>query len=88
PPSEREGALSRLLDFALATTAGVYAIERPGDRLVDHLAPAGYPGLAFPDREAARDWLYTEANCLLALARQSAARPDTLDRAVDLLWAA
>ncbi|MBD9731026.1 tetratricopeptide repeat protein [Streptomyces sp. H28] len=88
PPSEREGALSRLLDFALATTAGVYAIERPGDRLVDHLAPAGYPGLAFPDREAARDWLYTEADCLLALARQSAARPDTLDRAVDLLWAA
>src|SRR5690606_33549659 len=88
PPSEREGALSRLLDFALATTAGVYAIERPGDRLVNHLAPAGYPGLAFPDRETARDWLYTEANCLLALARQSAARPDTLDRAVDLLWAA
>ncbi|MFI6206971.1 BTAD domain-containing putative transcriptional regulator [Streptomyces sp. NPDC051041] len=88
PPGERAAALSRLLDFSLATAAGVYAIERPGDRLVDHLQPTGHPGLAFADRGAARDWLYTEANCLLALARQSAGRPGTLRRAIDLLWAA
>ncbi|MFF3330459.1 BTAD domain-containing putative transcriptional regulator [Streptomyces sp. NPDC002888] len=88
PPSEREAAVSRLLDFYLATAAGVYAIERPGDRLVDHLAPTQYPGLDFPDRRAARDWLYTEANCLLSLARQSATCPNTLPRAIDLLWAA
>ncbi|MET8246148.1 BTAD domain-containing putative transcriptional regulator [Streptomyces sp. NPDC005202] len=88
PPSERDAAMSRLLDFYLATAAGVYAIERPGDRLVDHLASTEYPGLGFPDRGAARDWLYTEADCLLAFARQSAGRPATLRRAIDLLWAA
>ncbi|GEC06576.1 regulatory protein AfsR [Streptomyces spinoverrucosus] len=88
PPGERDAAMSRLLDFYLATAAGVYAIERPGDRLVDHLAATDRPGLAFPDRASARDWLYTEANCLLAFARQSADRPASLRRAIDLLWAA
>ncbi|MEU6351556.1 BTAD domain-containing putative transcriptional regulator [Streptomyces sp. NPDC047072] len=88
PPGERAAALSRLLDFYLATAAAVYAIERPGDRLVEHLATPEYPGLAFPDRGSARDWLYSEANCLLSCARQSAARPDTLARAIDFLWAA
>ncbi|MDO0927223.1 BTAD domain-containing putative transcriptional regulator [Streptomyces sp. TG1A-8] len=87
PPGEREAALSRLLDFHLATTARVYAIERPGDRLVDHLAPTEYPGLAFEDRHRAQDWLYAEADCLLACVRRST-RPDLLRRAVDLLWAA
>ncbi|MFD7991280.1 AfsR/SARP family transcriptional regulator [Streptomyces mexicanus] len=88
PPSERDAAMSRLLDFYLATAAGVYAIERPGDRLVDHLAPTRYPGLRFTSRNSARDWLYTEANCLLATARRHADRPATLGAAIDLLWAA
>ncbi|MFD3633701.1 BTAD domain-containing putative transcriptional regulator [Streptomyces sp. NPDC058664] len=87
PPSEKEAALSRLLDFYLSTAARVYAIERPGDRLVDHLEPTGYEGLTFTDRHEAQDWLYAEANCLLATVRQSAASPTTLRRAVDLLWA-
>ncbi|WP_435187274.1 BTAD domain-containing putative transcriptional regulator [Streptomyces sp. bgisy126] len=87
PPSEREAALSRLLDFYLSTAARVYAIERPGDRLVDHLEPTGYDGLAFTDRHEAQDWLYAEADCLLATVRQSAASPGTLRRGVDLLWA-
>ncbi|MGW0563075.1 AfsR/SARP family transcriptional regulator [Streptomyces sp. NPDC003016] len=86
-PAERERALSRLLDFYLATAAAVYALERPGDRLVDHLEPAHHPGLRFTDGHAAVDWLYVEANCLLACVRQSATG-DTLRRAVDLLWAA
>ncbi|WP_037888101.1 AfsR/SARP family transcriptional regulator [Streptomyces viridochromogenes] len=84
----RDAALSRLLDFYLATAAGVYAIERPGDRLVDHLAATTYQGMRFPDRKGARDWLYTEANCLLSFARQCADRPEALRRAIDLLWAA
>ncbi|MFP3991804.1 BTAD domain-containing putative transcriptional regulator [Streptomyces sp. E11-3] len=88
PPSERTAALSRLLDFYLATTARVYAIERPGDRLVDHLEPTQFTGLDFTDGSAARDWLYTEADCLLACVRQSAGDPGSLRRAVDLLWAA
>lgn len=87
PPSEREEAMSRLLDFYLATAAGVYAIERPGDRLVDDLETTEYPGLAFTDGSAALDWLYTEAAPLLACVRQ-AAGTGRLRRAVDLLWAA
>lgn len=87
PPSERDEALSRLLDFYLASAAGVFALERPGERLVHHLAATQYAGLAFEDRDEAVGWLYTEANCLLACARQSA-QGDTLPRAVDLLWAA
>ncbi|MDX3585109.1 MULTISPECIES: AfsR/SARP family transcriptional regulator [Streptomyces] len=83
----RDAAMSRLLDFYLATAAEVYAIERPGDRLVDHLEPTEYPGLRFTEGSAALDWLYTEAACLLACARQGAGS-DRLRRAVDLLWAA
>ncbi|WP_416982679.1 AfsR/SARP family transcriptional regulator [Streptomyces sp. T028] len=86
PPSERGAALSRLLDFYLATAAGVYALERPGDRLVEHLAVTEYPGLVFEGPHGAQDWLYTEANCLLACVRQSGGAA-TLRRAVDLLWA-
>ncbi|NEA15745.1 AfsR/SARP family transcriptional regulator [Streptomyces halstedii] len=86
PARERERALSRLLDFYLATAAEVYALERPGDRLVAHLQTTRYPGLTFGDRHAALDWLYSEANCLLACAQQSTG-PQMLRRAVDLLWA-
>ncbi|MFI6699910.1 AfsR/SARP family transcriptional regulator [Streptomyces sp. NPDC050509] len=74
-PSERRSALSRLLDFYLTTSARVYALERPGDRLVDHLEPTSYEGLSFTDRHHAQDWLYAEANCLLACVRQSADGP-------------
>lgn len=82
-----DAAMSRLLDFYLATAAGVYAIERPGDRLVDHLEPTEYPGLSFTEGSAALDWLYSEAAPLLACVRQ-AAGSERLRRAVDLLWAA
>ncbi|GAA0640139.1 transcriptional regulator AfsR [Streptomyces thermocarboxydovorans] len=87
PPSERDAAMSRLLDFYLATAARVYAIERPGDRLVDGLEPTQYDGLRFRDRQDALDWLYSEANNLLSCARQ-ALQGDGLRRGVDLLWAA
>jgi tetratricopeptide (TPR) repeat protein len=86
PPTGRALALSRLLDFYLATAAGVYALERPGDRLVDHLEPTRHPGLVFADRAGAQDWLYAEAGPLLACMHQSA-EPGTLRRAIDLLWA-
>ncbi|MFF7330938.1 BTAD domain-containing putative transcriptional regulator [Streptomyces sp. NPDC090306] len=87
PPGERDAALSRLLDFYLATTATVYAIERPGDRLVHHLETTRYPGLGLTDAKSAVDWLYAEAGCLLACVRQSAGH-GMLRRAVDLLWVA
>ncbi|MFF0450208.1 BTAD domain-containing putative transcriptional regulator [Streptomyces sp. NPDC004609] len=86
-PDASEEALSRLLDFYLATAVRVFAVERPGDRLVDHLGPAAHEGLVFTGRQQAQDWLYSEANCLLASARQ-AATGTRLRLAVDLLWAA
>ncbi|MFB7547005.1 BTAD domain-containing putative transcriptional regulator [Streptomyces sp. NPDC056154] len=85
-PEERELALSRLLDFYLATAAGVYALERPGDRTVSHLEPTGYKGLSFTQHDHALDWLYSEANSLLACAQQSATAK-TIRRSVDLLLA-
>ncbi|MFF4231007.1 BTAD domain-containing putative transcriptional regulator [Streptomyces sp. NPDC001820] len=88
PPQETELALTRLLDFYLATTSKVFAIERPGDRLVAHLEPTGHPGLEFTDRQDAQDWFYAEAHCLLACARQAAGGTGRLRAAVDLLWAA
>ncbi|MGW1280263.1 AfsR/SARP family transcriptional regulator [Streptomyces tsukubensis] len=84
---EGEAALARLLDFYLATAARVYGIERPGDRLVDHVGPVNLEGVVFADRRRAQDWLYAEANCLLASARQ-AAGGRRLKLAADLLWAA
>lgn len=86
-PEERESALSRLLDFYLATAAGVYALERPGDRAVVHLVTPDYPGLEFSEGHAAVDWLHSEAHGLLACAHQSASS-GMLRRAVDLLCAA
>lgn len=86
-PGEREEALSRLLDFYLATAAGVYALERPGDRAVAHLVSPDRPGLEFADGHEAVDWLYGEANALLACAHQCASS-GMLRRAVDLLCAA
>ncbi|MFD7067623.1 BTAD domain-containing putative transcriptional regulator [Streptomyces sp. NPDC059913] len=86
-PDERESALSRLLDFYLATVARVSALEKPGDTLVSHLSPTSASGLAFASRRQAQDWLYAEAGPLLACARQSA-RAQTLPYAVDLLWVA
>ncbi|MER5973505.1 BTAD domain-containing putative transcriptional regulator [Streptomyces sp. NPDC002055] len=86
PPAERHAAMSRLLDFYLATAAGIYALERPGDHVVNHLAYTPGDGLAFEDRTQALDWLFSEAACVLAAARQSATG-DTLRRAADLLLA-
>ncbi|MEU3409891.1 BTAD domain-containing putative transcriptional regulator [Streptomyces sp. NPDC006658] len=86
PPSEREAAMSRLLDFYLATASRVYAIERPGDRTVDHLERTERAGQEFVDDTKALDWLHTEAASILACVQQSLAAP-TLRKAVDLLLA-
>ncbi|MGW0949673.1 BTAD domain-containing putative transcriptional regulator [Streptomyces sp. NPDC002623] len=85
PPSEREAALSRLLDFYLATVSRVYAIHRPGDVLVDHLAATSVQGLEFTGPAEALNWFDTERGNLLACARQSVGAP-ALRRATDLFW--
>ncbi|MFF1378663.1 BTAD domain-containing putative transcriptional regulator [Streptomyces sp. NPDC058308] len=86
PPGERDAAMSRLLDFYLASAARVYAIERPGDRTVDHLEITQHAGQDFTDDTKALDWLHSEAACILACVQQSLG-PRTLRRAVDLLLA-
>ncbi|NJP68041.1 AfsR/SARP family transcriptional regulator [Streptomyces spiramenti] len=87
PPAARDAALGRLLDFYLATAKRVFAMERPGDRTLDHLTATRHPGLVFPHADAALDWLFTEAESLLTTARL-AARGSTLRAAVDTLIAA
>ncbi|MEO3765706.1 BTAD domain-containing putative transcriptional regulator [Streptomyces sp. B5E4] len=86
PPAEREAALSRLLDFYLATAARVYELGRPGDTLTKHLAALSELGLDFDSQQAAQDWLFNEASCMLAIARQLA-HGETLGRTADLLMA-
>ncbi|MEU6991457.1 BTAD domain-containing putative transcriptional regulator [Streptomyces sp. NPDC046465] len=87
PPSERDAAMSRLLDFYLASAARVYAIERPGDRTVEHFEVTRHGGQCFSDDTKALDWLHAEADCILACVQQSLGA-GTLRRAVDLLLAA
>ncbi|MEO3750584.1 BTAD domain-containing putative transcriptional regulator [Streptomyces sp. B6B3] len=87
PPAERDAAVSRLLDFYLATTATVYTLQRPGDKLANHLEPTTQPGLTFDSPATAVDWLFTEADCLLSCAQQSTDEAG-LRKAVDLLLAA
>jgi DNA-binding SARP family transcriptional activator len=86
PPVLREEALARLLDFYLATAENAYALDQPGERLVDHLQKPSRAGLEFASPGQANDWLFAESTCFLACARQSTAR-STLRRAVDLLMA-
>ncbi|MEU9758658.1 BTAD domain-containing putative transcriptional regulator [Streptomyces sp. NPDC001834] len=83
-PGERTAALSRLLDFYLATAAGIHALERPGDRLLDRLEPTTGDGLRFTDRREARDWLFDEAGALLCAAQQ-AVMSGELRKGADLL---
>ncbi|MBM9505123.1 AfsR/SARP family transcriptional regulator [Actinacidiphila acididurans] len=83
-------ALSRLLDFYLASAANAYALESPGDRMLDHLAPTRRTGLSFATREGALDWLFAEGQALLAAVQQAAdgGCQGRTRRAVDLMLAA
>ncbi|MEU9113848.1 BTAD domain-containing putative transcriptional regulator [Streptomyces sp. NPDC048483] len=84
PAQGGEAALSRLLDFYLATAAHRYASERPGDRLIDQMESPHYPGLVFTDRSEALSWLFSETRCLIACALQNTGQ-GALRRSVDLL---
>jgi tetratricopeptide (TPR) repeat protein len=85
PPAIREAARVRLLDLYLTTTAGVYALQRPGDRLTAHLEETDYQGLDFDSPTAAVDWLFTEAECILSCVQQAANDGTRLRKAADLL---
>jgi DNA-binding SARP family transcriptional activator len=83
-------ALSRTLDFFLGSAASAYGLENPGDRMLDHLAATTRPGLAFGSREESLEWLFSEAQGLLAAVQQAAdgGCEEPLRRGVDLLLAA
>ncbi|WNI15938.1 AfsR/SARP family transcriptional regulator [Actinacidiphila sp. ITFR-21] len=89
-PEARCQAQSRLLDFYLASAACAYELENPGDRMLEHLAATGRPGLAFGSREESLEWLFSEAQALLAAVQQTAdgGCEGPMRRAVDLLMAA
>ena len=84
----RAAALTRLLDFYLASAAGAYALENPADRALDHLVTPHRTGLAFATRRSALEWLFSEAACLLAAVQQAASdgSATALRLAVDLLF--
>lgn len=86
PAVERELALSRLLDFYLATAAACVRAGAARERVLDHFSRTEYPGLTFRVRETALDWLFSESSGLLACARQSAGS-GMPRRASDLLMA-
>nr|WP_125263017.1 BTAD domain-containing putative transcriptional regulator [Streptomyces alboflavus] len=85
PDGDRGAVLSRLLGFYLATACHAYALENPGDRLLEHLAPTGRRALPFDDRQQALDWLFSEGPALLAAVRQCAAEPALAPMAADVL---
>ncbi|WP_019547227.1 AfsR/SARP family transcriptional regulator [Streptomyces sulphureus] len=86
PPSERDEALARLLDFYLATGRNFRARDQPDELLTQHLEPTRHSGLAFRDNSEAVAWLFAESACFLACARQSVGEAG-LRAAVDLLMA-
>ncbi|MFK4071790.1 BTAD domain-containing putative transcriptional regulator [Streptomyces sp. NPDC029674] len=85
PGGGRRAVLSRLLGFYLSTACHAYALENPGDRLVEHLAPTARRALPFDDRQQALDWLFSEGPALLATVRQCAAEPTLVPMAADVL---
>ncbi|MEV7872475.1 BTAD domain-containing putative transcriptional regulator [Streptomyces sp. NPDC088124] len=85
---ERRAALARLLDSQLATTAHVYALHNPGDRLLDHLTPTNRTAPAFNDGADALRWLHREGPGLLAAVQQAAGEPELLRHAADVLLTA
>ncbi|MCQ4080669.1 tetratricopeptide repeat protein [Streptomyces sp. RB6PN25] len=85
----REAALSRLLDFYLASAVSLYELENPGDRALDHMARTTHAGLTFDTQAGGLEWLFAEAACMLAAVQQTATngRVAPLRRAIDLLFA-
>ncbi|MFH8410506.1 SAV_2336 N-terminal domain-related protein [Streptomyces sp. NPDC018019] len=73
-PAERRAALSRLLDWYLATAIGAYALDAPDAPLLHQVAAAGtaVTPLRLTDRGAAADWWAAEGAGALSLVRQTA----------------
>ncbi|WP_238782648.1 SAV_2336 N-terminal domain-related protein [Streptomyces monomycini] len=73
-PEHRDAALSRLLDWYLATAHRAYGLDAPGALLLDRTVPPAEPVPALPlaDRGAASDWWAANGSGALAVVRQTA----------------
>ncbi|MER6778091.1 MULTISPECIES: BTAD domain-containing putative transcriptional regulator [unclassified Streptomyces] len=92
-PAEAAEAFGSLLDFLLATAASAFPHAIPGDAVANAFGPLRSVGLEFGDVHAARAWVVTEIDGLMAAAlstvalRLPGAAGDRLAGAVDLLLA-
>jgi tetratricopeptide (TPR) repeat protein len=85
PPSERDEAVRRLLDFLLATSVHAYRVLRPGHTVPALLPPAEHAGLRFADADAAGAWGERRIGAALEVVRQAAGALPA--RTADLLLA-
>ncbi|MFD8792214.1 AfsR/SARP family transcriptional regulator [Streptomyces vinaceus] len=92
-PAEAAEAFGRLLDFLLATAASAFPHAIPGDAVANAFGPLRSAGLEFGDVHAARAWVVTEMDGLMAAALSTVTlrlpdpAGDRLAGAVDLLLA-
>lgn len=87
--SDRDQAMTRLLDFLFATVSAASRLLEPGDVLTDHLHPPRAQSAPLASTEAARIWLLTEQATLFAVIAQQARaeREGAVRSLIDLLMA-
>ncbi|GAA4525444.1 AfsR/SARP family transcriptional regulator [Amycolatopsis samaneae] len=73
--AERSAALTRLVDFALATTRNAYRAVEPEGVLADRLGPTTSPGLPFARAKDAYRWVTVWRAALVATVRRAAENP-------------
>ncbi|MGK5543563.1 BTAD domain-containing putative transcriptional regulator [Streptomyces sp. URMC 127] len=89
PGSERTAALTRLLEFCLASALGAHRAWLPDDVFPGNAAPLRSAGLGFTGPQEAAAWLLDEQTSLLGLIEQAAGDPClSLTVCADLLLAA
>lgn len=89
PDHERTAALTRLLEFRLATALGAHRASLPDDVFPGHVAPLRLEGQDFTGPQEAAAWLLDEQTSLLGLIEQAADDASlSLTVCADLLLAA
>ncbi|MER5301836.1 BTAD domain-containing putative transcriptional regulator [Streptomyces lasiicapitis] len=89
PDHERTAALTRLLEFCLATALDAHRASLPDDAFPGHVAPLRSEGLDFTGPQEAAAWLLDEQTSLLGLIEQAAGDASlSLAACADLLLAA
>uniref|UniRef100_UPI0006E35655 ATP-binding protein n=1 Tax=Peterkaempfera griseoplana TaxID=66896 RepID=UPI0006E35655 len=89
PDTDRDLAVTRLLDFLFATVSAASRLLEPGDVLTDHLQAPRARSAPLATTEAARSWLLAEQTTLFTVIAQQArtAREGAVRPLIDLLMA-